>query len=157
MLEACLTELSLTDYASDKSHVNYVFTALYELEMLRPMPATHEYGKSEKSIDGELSSDMATSVDTLPIYCFEELDNYHRQFSYYHVAKVDITNSQQFSLFDTLQGTFLAKNIFKQIVMFGSYERFREMILKLVRSKVTTSSEEKQQIIHLSNTLYLVE
>jgi hypothetical protein len=74
------------------------------------------------------------------MYNFENLDIYLRNFSFYHLSKVYLGTN---SLFDSFKGTFLAKNLFKQIMVFGSYGRYREMIMKLVRSFITTTGDEK--------------
>lgn len=58
---------------------------------------------------------------------YDNLDVYLRSHIYSHLAKADILD---FKL-GQLSSTFKVANIFKQIVSFGSYQRFNRQLMKL--------------------------
>ena len=88
----------------------------------------------------ELRQDPNNLQSEVTTYNFENLDIYLRNFFFYHLSKTYLGSH---SLFHSFRGTFLGKNIFKQIIQFGSYERHREMLMKIVRSDVTSTLDEK--------------
>ena len=82
---------------------------------------------------------------------YETIDPYLRLYIYHHWSKSEA--KLRFTSFESL---LTIENIFKQIVYFGSYERYRQN-LRLIFQRPEIESSESAGITYLVNTLYLIQ
>lgn len=83
---------------------------------------------------------------------YENLDPYLRQNMFLHWTKVEHSR-YRLTDFDALLS---AENIFKQIVYFGSYDRFRHKLADILQRKRHPDTKEVKGVSFLLNTLHLI-
>ena len=83
---------------------------------------------------------------------YENFDTYLRQNLYFHQLKIQ---NQTDETLKRLANLFTAENLFKQIVYFGSYDRMRENLNRLLRIP-KLGEKDIRGINFLNNTLLLI-
>jgi len=96
--------------------VNQVFTAVYMQEM--------EANRNQQMEKADVMERKRAIYDNLDVYL--------RNYIYLHLSKSSVPKIETF----TLWSTFKIANLFKQVLSFGSYQRFIQQIMKLVKKRV---------------------
>lgn len=82
---------------------------------------------------------------------YDNMDIYLRNHFYSHLAKAEILD---FKL-GQLSSTFKVANIFKQIVSFGSYQRFIRQLMKLAFKGVLGQEQERALLLLVQNLFFI--
>lgn len=84
---------------------------------------------------------------------YEDLDTYHRLHIYKHLSRSEGVTK----IFGLLDQLLSVKNIYKQILYYKSYNRFRQHLLYLIHNPNVQQKEEQIFLMSFSNILCLIE